>query len=106
MIKACPQCGSESSAAALSCVACGTVFQANEMNAPAEAPLADRTAPDSAPDSFRSERTLQIFELLLVCFIAFGGGLFLSTYILFAGKPPSEPMHGDEQQFKDLKCAL
>jgi membrane protease YdiL (CAAX protease family) len=88
MVKECPQCGSQSSEAALSCEACGTAFSANELNAPAE-------TPSSGADLLRSERRFEIFELLLVCFIAFGGALFLSTYILFTGRPPAETMQGD-----------
>ena len=95
MAKECPQCSSQNSEAALSCETCGAVFLANEMNAPAEAPLADRTDPKSGADSLQTQRRFEVFELFLVCFIAFSGGLFLSTYILFTGKPPSEPMHGD-----------
>jgi membrane protease YdiL (CAAX protease family) len=94
-VKECPSCGSQSAEAASACEGCGAAFPANETHVPAEPPSAGRPDPSVGPDSLRSERRLQVFELLLVCFIAFGGALFLSAYILFTGTPPSESMHGD-----------
>jgi membrane protease YdiL (CAAX protease family) len=95
MVKKCPQCGSESSEAAFSCEACGTAFLATEMSALAQTPLGNPTDPKSGGGSLSRDRRLELFELLLVCFIAFGGGLFLSTYILLAGRPPAETIQGN-----------
>jgi membrane protease YdiL (CAAX protease family) len=94
-VKECPNCGSQSSEVALSCQACGTSFPANEITQPT-APPSDQPGNLTLPvDSSRKERHFQIFELLLVCVIGFGGALFLSLYILFTQATPSVTMGGD-----------
>jgi membrane protease YdiL (CAAX protease family) len=94
-VKECPQCGSQSSEAALSCQGCGTSFPADEIKE-STAPLSgEQTNLGLRADSSRKERQLPLIELLLVCFVGFGGALFLSLYILFTGTTPSQPVRGD-----------
>src|SRR5262249_26122190 len=80
---------------ALYCQSCGTVFPATAPDLGAPPLPAPEIHTDGPASLLASERRLQIFELLLVCFIAFGGALFLSTYLLFAERPPSETMRGN-----------
>ena len=94
-MKECSTCGSQSAEAALICEGCGAIFAANETNACAEPTLAEQTGFHPDAHSLGSARPLQVFELLLVCFIAFSGALFLSTYMLFTRRSPSESMQGD-----------
>jgi membrane protease YdiL (CAAX protease family) len=94
-MKECPNCGSQSSAEALSCQGCGTAFPADEINESTAPPSDELTNLGSRANPSRKERRFQIFELLLVCFVGFGGALFLSLYILFSGITPSETVRGD-----------
>jgi membrane protease YdiL (CAAX protease family) len=94
-VKECPQCGSQSSEAALSCQGCGASFPADEINKSTAPPSGELTNLGSRADTSGKERQLQIFELLVVCFVGFGGALFLSLYILFTGTNPSETVRGN-----------
>jgi len=70
-------------------------FPADEIKESTAPPSGELTNLGSRADTSRKERQLQIFELLLVCFVGFGGALFLSLYILFTGTSPSEAVRGD-----------
>jgi membrane protease YdiL (CAAX protease family) len=94
-VKACRNCGSQSSEAALSCQGCGTSFPTDEINESTALSSDEPTTSDSRANTLRKERQLQVFELLLVCVVGFGGALFLSLYILFTGTTPSQPLRGD-----------
>jgi membrane protease YdiL (CAAX protease family) len=94
-VKECPQCGSQSAEAALSCEACGIAFPTSEIM-PGVTPLpVERTGSSLDTVSPRYGRGLQVFELLLVCFVGFGGALFLSYYILFTGITPPSTTRGE-----------
>ena len=94
-VKECPQCGSQSAEAALSCQACGTAFLPSGIG-PSVSPLPDeRTSSSLNAVSPSYGRRLQVFELLLVCFVGFAGALFLSYYVLFTGLTPPSTMRGE-----------
>lgn len=76
-MKQCRSCGLSSPESVLYCQSCGTAF-------PATAP-GPNASPLSELDS--RDRKLCVFEIFLICFIAFGGGMLVSAYHLFAGLP-------------------
>jgi len=94
-MKQCISCGLNSSEIALYCQTCGTPFPTTAPDPNAPTLLAPETQTSEKGSFLASERRFQIFELLLVCFVGFGGALFLSLFILFSGTTPSETVRGD-----------
>src|SRR2546428_10911907 len=95
----CDYCGSKIEAEQLYCSSCGT-----KVPEPPP-PLAEQPAP-RAPEyvpgfgepvqlPFRSQNACLIFELALVCAIAFGSYLFSSTTVLFSSSSPAASSRGE-----------
>jgi membrane protease YdiL (CAAX protease family) len=88
-VKQCSSCGLTSSAIALYCQSCGTAFPALVVDASAPPAPVSLGQTETKPLAAPYDRKLRIFELFLVCFIAFGGSLIASTYHWFSGLPRS-----------------
>lgn len=88
-MKKCTYCGKEYPDDALRCLIDEQPLSGTEMLAPIlEGPAVGTPMTLPAPEVRRialTERQLQIIEVVLVCFIAFGASILVSTYIFFGG---------------------
>lgn len=91
-MRTCSHCGREHSDGVVECV---IDRQLLEEKVPPLLPPAALSISENVERYCPSDRQLRIFEIILVCTIAFGGSLFVSILSLFSG--PLESFHNTRQ---------